>query len=147
MGSGDRGSPGEVIVLPEEGIRGNSHLFTQANNSAIIANRVVHWMNTQFIQPPVPPNQPPVAVISPQTQTVISQEIQLDGSKSFDPDGEEVTCSWKLTGKPAALMNATTATPIVQFGSGPGDYNFDLTVMDPHGATDTTTTTVSYQGR
>ncbi|NOT60953.1 MAG: hypothetical protein HOP19_12110, partial [Acidobacteria bacterium] len=40
------GNTGETIVLPEMGIRGNTHLFTQDNNSDEIARMVLRWLET-----------------------------------------------------------------------------------------------------
>jgi pimeloyl-ACP methyl ester carboxylesterase len=38
------GNTGEVLVLPELGIRGNTHLFTQDNNNDEIARMVIRWL-------------------------------------------------------------------------------------------------------
>ena len=94
----------------------------------------------------VPENQAPVAIVTPENQTALTRQIQLDGSTSSDPDGGPITFHWRVTGRPAALIKGDTATPIVQFGSGRGDYTFELTVTDSSGATDTATTTVMYAG-
>ncbi len=96
--------------------------------------------------PPPPPgeNRAPVAVITPATQTVLARQIQLDGTKSSDPDGDPITYSWKSTGRTAAVFQANTATPQVQFHGGVGDYTFELTVTDSKGLTGKATTTVMY---
>ncbi len=98
------------------------------------------------VEVPLPENQAPVAVIMPDKQTVLTRQIQLDGSKSFDPDDDQITYSWQVIGRPAALMKWDTATPIIQFGSGRGDYTFELTVTDSRGLSSKKTTTVMYVG-
>ena len=91
-----------------------------------------------------PSNHPPVADAGP-NQTTMGHYIQLDGSKSYDPDGDPITFSWRVAGaKPADIYSATTATPTVMFLQGFGDYVFELTVTDDKGARSTATTTVNY---
>ncbi len=91
-----------------------------------------------------PSNRPPVADAGP-NQTTMGHYIQLDGSKSYDPDGDTITYSWRVAGaKPADIYGATTATPTVMFLQGYGDYVFELTVTDAKGARSTATTTVNY---
>jgi hypothetical protein len=97
--------------------------------------------------PPETENQPPVAMITPETQMVITKEAGLDGSKSSDPDGDPITYSWKVVGSmAAAIFGADTATPRIQFHDGTGEYTFELTVTDDKGATATATATVLYSG-
>ncbi|MEK7406555.1 MAG: PKD domain-containing protein [Acidobacteriota bacterium] len=104
----------------------------------------------KFKEPTVPPapkpNQAPVAVITPETQTVTVRQIQLDGTKSYDPDGDPITYSWKYVGKTAALLNPNSAAPAVQFAEGRGEYTFELTVTDSQGATSKATTKVMFVG-
>lgn len=99
-----------------------------------------------MVEVPLPENQEPVAVILPEKQTVLMRQIQLDGSKSFDPDDDPISYSWKVTGRPAALMKADTARPIIQFGSGRGEYTFELSVTDGRGLSSKATVTVMYVG-
>jgi sugar lactone lactonase YvrE len=96
----------------------------------------------------VPPeNQPPVAVVEPQSLTTSQREVQLNGSKSSDPEGGLLSYSWRSTGKSAALIKANTAAPIVQFGEGAGEYTFELTVTDPQGASAKAIAKILYNGR
>lgn len=108
--------------------------------------KTVGKLNVPAEEVPPPASESPVAVITPDQQTVVVREIQLDGSQSFDPAGDPITYSWEVTGRPAALMHADTATPIVQFGSGRGDYTFELTVTNNKGLSSKKTTTVVYVG-
>jgi hypothetical protein len=62
--------------------------------------------------------------------------ITLDGTASFDPDGDPLTYSWELTGAPtgstkvtADLDTPTSAQPIFH-ADVVGDYTFTLTVND-----------------
>ncbi len=93
----------------------------------------------------VPPsNRPPVADAGP-NQTSMRFPMQLNGSASYDPDGDPITYSWRVSGaKPASIVGANTATPSVTPQQGYGDYIFELTVTDDKGARSTATTTVNY---
>ena len=102
-------------------------------------NRIVEFTTVR--------NQAPAAVITPEIQTVVTREIQLDGSQSYDPEGDVLTFAWKNTGRPAALMKSDTARPVVQFGSGQGDYTFELTVTDDTGLVGRATSVVTFVGR
>jgi hypothetical protein len=91
--------------------------------------------------------EPPPAPIPPKAVAGDSQQIefkrngtitQLDGSKSFDPDGKIVSFSWKLinasTGVKIDFPNAPQTT--VQFMT-TGDFKFQLLVKDNDGLTAT----------
>jgi hypothetical protein len=76
------------------------------------------------------------------------QEARLDASGSTDPGGLTLTYAWKSVGSPTAtILSATSATTDVQFNSGPGTYNFSVTVTDSAGNTATGTVSVMYLGR
>ena len=88
------------------------------------------------------------AVANPKNQTTIYKQVQLDGSASTAANGGPLTYSWQLQqgGGSAALTNANTATPNVQFGSG-GIYTFQLMVTDTAGVSATDTVTLTSVGR
>jgi len=89
-------------------------------------------------------NRPPVADAGP-NQTTTQSQIALNGTGSYDPDGDTITYSWRVAGsKPAEITGGTTATPTVRFQQGWGDYIFELTVTDSKGARSTSTTLVNY---
>jgi hypothetical protein len=89
-----------------------------------------------------------VAVAGPKDLTVISRQVQLDGTKSTSADGSPLTYLWTIPqGNPmAAILGATTATPIVQFAQGRATYVFHLTVTDAAGKSSTDLVSVNYQG-
>jgi hypothetical protein len=64
--------------------------------------------------------------------------VQLDGSQSYDPDGQPITFQWSIVSKPAgsqaSLTGATTATPSF-VADVHGDYTIQLVVTDSLGAT------------
>ena len=78
-------------------------------------------------------NLPPVANAGPDQTVTAGQQVTLDGTRSSDPNGDPVTYSWCLKGKPegstatlsAANVARPTFTPDVA-----GSYVFCLTVND-----------------
>ena len=88
------------------------------------------------------------AVAAPKNLVVTSRQAQLDGTKSTSADGGALKYSWTIPqGSPAAaIMQANTATPIVQFGIGRSTYTFQLTVTDSSGKSATDFATVVFQG-
>ena len=103
--------------------------------------------------PVVPPVVPPATVVTkavanPKSATVISSTF-LDGSTSVSFDGKPLTYVWTVAsgGKNAAIINANTVNPQVQFGEGFGYYNFTLTVTDSAGKTAIDQTSIFYAGR
>lgn len=93
--------------------------------------------------PPTPPAVAPKADAGVNFTTV-QRQVTLDGTKST---GTGLKFSWTVIGKTASMSNANTATPIVQFVQGYGEYVFELTVTDSTGATSTARITVFYLGR
>jgi hypothetical protein len=79
-------------------------------------------------------NDPPVADAGPDQIGARAGNIQLDGSGSFDPDGDPITFQWQQIAGPAvALANATTARPSFTAADGQ-TYSFRLTVRDDKNA-------------
>jgi hypothetical protein len=88
------------------------------------------------------------AVANPKNATVVSSEVQLDGSMSTSSDGKPLTYQWSIPqGSPlAAIVNGNAATPTVQFGQGRGLYSFLLTVTDSAGRSSTDVATLNFIG-
>jgi hypothetical protein len=93
-------------------------------------------------------NQPPVANAGADVSiTLPINNLVLDGSKSYDPDGTIVTYSWyKISGPSVsvAITNSNTAKPSV-IGLAAGTYVFELKVTDNLGASATDDVTVTVQ--
>ena len=89
-------------------------------------------------------NHPPVAdagadqTVQPTGQNGVS--VQLDGSKSSDPDGDTLTYSW--TDQNGSIVGATA---VVQLNLLPGSYTFTLTVTDPGKLNSSATTHVTVE--
>ena len=74
-------------------------------------------------------NTAPVASAGPDISAVPTK-ITLNGSASFDPDGQSVTYSWTQQGGPVVpLVGAGSANPSFQTAQ-PGAYIFQLDVSD-----------------
>lgn len=105
---------------------------------------------TSGVTPPGTTPQSPTIVFFPgQTQTTSQRQIVLDVSRSTDPQGLQLSYSWRQvnTNIQAAINNANTATPLVTFGSGAGDYIFEVTATNSAGQSVTARTTITYYGR
>jgi hypothetical protein len=87
----------------------------------------------------------PQIVFAPFPAVTNSRQIQLDASQTAVVSGP-VTYSWKSNGvNQAAILNADTATPIIQF-LGIGPYQISLTVTNAAGQSSTATITIQYNG-
>ncbi|HYM11616.1 MAG TPA: OmpA family protein [Bryobacterales bacterium] len=90
-------------------------------------------------------NLPPIADAGP-PQIVGDPMAHLDGSRSYDPDGDPLIYSWRIiSGQQVQITGANTATPAVKLLSGDGQYIFELTVADNRGASATATTRVTFK--
>jgi PKD repeat protein len=78
-------------------------------------------------------NTPPVADAGPDNNHAVGVPAVLDGSGSYDPDGDPLSFAWTLTGKPsgssASITGATTETPSFTPDVA-GAYAFMLVVSD-----------------
>jgi hypothetical protein len=88
----------------------------------------IQLIGTGVNEPPIADAGPDQAVITPGTL------VQLDGTQSYDNDGDQITYSWTITQKPegseAELSNADWATPTF-IADVKGTYEIELVVSDP----------------
>ena len=79
-------------------------------------------------------NAAPVADAGPNQILPRAQTVTLNGSASYDPDGDPITFQWVQEAGPAVTLSAPTAA-ITTFAAAAGqNYSFRLTVKDPYGA-------------
>lgn len=78
-------------------------------------------------------NNPPVADAGADQSVIVGQQVQLDGSASFDADGDTLTYSWSLSSVPegsqALLSNSTSTSPTITADT-EGEYLLQLVVND-----------------
>jgi len=75
-------------------------------------------------------NDAPVADAGPDQIGIAAGTVRLDGSKSYDPNGDPLTFSWtQIAGPSVGLSGANTATPTFTAAGGQA-YSFRLTVSD-----------------
>ncbi len=88
-------------------------------------------------------DDPPKARIYISSTVVeVNQPVNLNANNSFDPEGEELTYKWEISGHIwSDLINLTYSFP------GPGNYTVVLTVEDPSGNADTATVLVDVISR
>jgi hypothetical protein len=95
-------------------------------------------------------NSMPIANAGADQKAVIGQAIRLDGSRSYDVDGDGLSYSWTLASKPAGSAAVLNASALVRPSFTPdvaGSYIANLVVADARGAASTlATTTVSTVG-
>ena len=90
---------------------------------------------TVTVQPAAPPpaNRPPTAVAG-QDVTTSFTELQLNGSGSYDADGDAITYSWRSVDGRATIVNPTSATPTVRLTQNQfNQFLFELLVTDTAG--------------
>lgn len=79
-------------------------------------------------------NSVPVADAGPDQIGVPAGTIRLDGTGSYDPDGDPITYEWtQLAGPAVSLTGRNTAVATFTAAEGQS-YRFRLTVKDPQGA-------------
>ncbi len=88
-------------------------------------------------------NSPPVAIAGPDQIGVAAGTVTLDGSASYDPDGDALTYQWsQLSGNSVTLATPTAAKTTFTAVNGQA-YVFKLTVTDSGGLSSTATTRVT----
>jgi hypothetical protein len=88
-------------------------------------------------------NAAPVADAGPNQALPGSATVTLNGSGSYDPDGDPITYQWTQESGPAVTLSAPAAA-VTTFAAVAGQsYSFRLTVKDPLGAQGTARVTVA----
>jgi hypothetical protein len=93
-------------------------------------------------------NVRPIAEAGPdQALTTIGAIVQLDGTSSYDPDGDNISYQWSMPTKPAmsnaVLSDTTSARPTFEVDVN-GTYVLELVVRDPWTVSLSDTVTVSF---
>ena len=97
----------------------------------------------------VVPNIPPFAIAGPDATTYQMEPVVLNGSGSYDPDGQIVSYMWTMVegqSGPVNITNVTTATPTLQWHAptlSSRVARVQLTVTDNDGASSSSTVTVT----
>lgn len=79
-------------------------------------------------------NDAPVADAGPDQIGIAAGTVTLDGSASFDPDGDPITFQWtQVSGSAVELSGATSARASFRSAEGQS-YSFRLTVKDDRGS-------------
>lgn len=94
-------------------------------------------------------NTPPVADAGPdQAVIVLNATVQLDGTASYDLEGDPITFAWTMTQKPygstAALSNPASSKPTF-VADKHGSYEIQLVVSDPWNQSAPDTVAVSFE--
>jgi len=93
-------------------------------------------------------NAPPVAEAGDdQSILTIGTTVQLDGTQSYDDDGDPITYAWEIIAKPEgslAALSDTTAPMPTFVADLHGDYIIELTVSDPWAPSSPDRVTVSF---
>jgi len=91
-------------------------------------------------------NEPPVADAGPDQTVNVGDLVQLDGSGSYDPDGDPLSYSWTFISKPAGssatLSDPSSVNPTFTADLA-GEYLLKLTVDDGRGQADSDQTKVT----
>ena len=93
-------------------------------------------------------DQIPVANAGPDQTVGIGQEVLLDGTESYDPEGKLVSNEWKQTSGPTVqLSGADTLQPTFSAPSEEEskDLTFELVVNDGEGPSESDTVTVTVE--
>ncbi|MBI1353631.1 MAG: OmpA family protein [Acidobacteria bacterium] len=106
-------------------------LIAYGENSQVSATVTLDVENKN--RGPIAVAEVPTAILVPAGTTIGTGT--LDGSKSYDPDGDPITYQWRNIGPlKATIKNPTAVSPTVTFEGGYGRYEFELMVMDDKGA-------------
>ncbi len=88
-----------------------------------------------FVVKPEPVNKLPLVIINaPSFVTLPDRFIELDGSRSYDPDGTIKSFTWSYLSGPAGYVTTSLDKPVLAINNlVEGNYKFRLTVTDNGG--------------
>jgi hypothetical protein len=123
---------GAFTYTPDQGFSGIEQFpITISDGKGNFSNGVIAIL--------VEPNTPPISDAGEDLTVVVGLSVTLDGSGSFDPDGDIISYSWAFAsedasdpiplGSSATLSGATTANPSFTTDL-PGVYSVQLIVND-----------------
>lgn len=92
-------------------------------------NNQVGWIQISLAVG-VKPNSAPTSSAGPDQSVGQGSVCTLDGSGSFDPDGDTITYAWTKTSGPAATLSSSTAQKPTFTPGSTGTYVFSLVVTD-----------------
>ena len=150
----DTARPHFTAPALEAGVRSASHFFslvvTDNDGKQSVADRV--WVEVDVSAN----NERPIAYAGPDQVVASGATVQLDGSRSRDPDGTIVSYSWTRVGETGdssvTLIGADTArprftAPTLEPGAPDVIYSFDLIVYDNVGRSSKKRVTVTVTAR
>ena len=118
---------GAITFTPQANFHGSDSFTYQVCDPAAACDTAVVTITV------LPVNDPPIADAGDDENGSTGQVVTLDGSDSFDPDGDTITYAWTIVSAPAgstaALSAATTSAPTFTPDRN-GVYRFELTVSD-----------------
>ncbi len=88
-------------------------------------------------------NDAPIADAGPDQLSVAAGTITLDGSASYDPDGDTITYQWDQVSGPSVSLTGKNEARATFTGADGQNYSFRLTVKDSLGLMSLARTTVS----
>jgi hypothetical protein len=126
-------------------VEGEAHFWVRApiTVSSLGSNYSVVVYQNGVVKSQVTLNgQPPVAIASDVTTECTSPDgavVVLDGSESFDPDGDTIYFKWEATNLSLSDADTASASGLFPLGS----HSVSLTVTDGSGAEDTVVVSVT----
>jgi hypothetical protein len=94
-------------------------------------------------------NSSPIAITGGMQSGTVGDNIILDGGNSTDPDGDSLSYRWGFVSTPIGSSASLASSSSAQSSFVPdiaGDYVVSLAVMDPSGASDSDSSTISASG-